>query len=95
MNTSAVAATPSIATRARPAHLPRRTFLRGLGVTLALPALECMTPALATAATPASPQRMLIIANNLGLLAQNFFPVDRGEDYAPVSYTHLTLPTKA
>ena len=95
MDTSAVATTLPTPTLARSAHLPRRTFLRGVGVTIALPALECMTPALATAATPASPQRMLVIANNLGLLAQNFFPVDRGKDYAPVSYTHLTLPTKA
>ncbi len=38
--------------------LPRRTFLRGMGVTLALPLLESMGPALtATAATPANPQR--------------------------------------
>ena len=26
-------------------HLPRRTFLRGLGVTLALPMLDSMVPA--------------------------------------------------
>jgi hypothetical protein len=38
--------------------LPRRTFLRGMGVTLALPLLESMIPALtATAATAANPQR--------------------------------------
>ena len=39
--------------------LPRRAFLRGAGVTLALPLLE------AGAAQP--PCRMLIIANNLGV----------------------------
>lgn len=39
--------------------LPRRTFLRGLGVTFALPLLDAMTPALtALADTPASPQRL-------------------------------------
>ncbi len=38
--------------------LPRRTFLRGMGVTLALPLLEAMVPALtATAKTAANPQR--------------------------------------
>jgi hypothetical protein len=38
--------------------LPRRTFLRGVGVTLALPLLEAMVPALtATARTAANPQR--------------------------------------
>src|ERR1700730_1667404 len=38
--------------------LPRRTFLRGMGVTLALPLLESMVPALtAMANTAANPQR--------------------------------------
>ena len=38
--------------------LPRRTFLRGMGVTLALPLLESMVPALtAMAKTAANPQR--------------------------------------
>jgi hypothetical protein len=40
-------------------HLARRTFLRGAGVTLALPLLESMVPAitplLLTAAAPARP----------------------------------------
>src|SRR5438128_661155 len=38
-------------------HLPRRTFLRGMGVTMALPLLDSMVPALTaqtkTAASPA------------------------------------------
>jgi hypothetical protein len=39
--------------------LPRRTFLRGAGATLALPLLDAMTPALtAVADTPASPARL-------------------------------------
>ena len=39
--------------------LPRRTFLRGIGVTFALPLLDAMVPALtAMAETPASPQRL-------------------------------------
>src|SRR3984893_12286416 len=38
--------------------LPRRTFLRGMGVTLALPLLESMVPAFtALANTAANPQR--------------------------------------
>ena len=41
-------------------HLPRRTFLRGVGVTLALPLLDAMVPALsALATTPAKPVRRL------------------------------------
>lgn len=40
--------------------LPRRTFLRGVGATLALPLLDAMVPALtALAATPAVPVRRL------------------------------------
>src|SRR5438093_4027838 len=40
--------------------LPRRTFLRGMGATLALPLLEAMVPAAtALAKTPANPVRRL------------------------------------
>ena len=40
--------------------LPRRTFLRGMGATIALPLLDAMVPALsAMAATPANPVRRL------------------------------------
>jgi hypothetical protein len=39
--------------------LPRRTFLQGVGASLALPLLDAMSPALtALAATPANPQRL-------------------------------------
>ena len=39
--------------------LPRRTFLRGLGTTLALPLLDAMVPAMtALAASPAAPARL-------------------------------------
>src|SRR6185436_18008094 len=37
--------------------LPRRTFLRGMGVSLALPLLDAMVPALTTAAAAARPVR--------------------------------------
>lgn len=65
---------PLIAGRA----MPRRSFLRGSGVTLALPLLECMTPVLKAAE---SPRRMLIIANNLGVLPKPFFPQGAGRGY--------------
>jgi hypothetical protein len=42
-------------------HIPRRTFLRGAGVTLALPFLDSMVPGLnALAASPASPKTRLV-----------------------------------
>ena len=59
--------------------LPRRSFLRGAGVALALPMLDCMRPLFARAAAP--PRRMLIIANNLGVLPRYFFPQTAGKDY--------------
>ncbi len=65
--------------------IPRRTFLRGLGVALALPALECMTPVFARAsarnAAPTTPRRMLVIVNNIGVLSKHFFPAQAGSDY--------------
>ena len=77
-------------------HIPRRTFLRGAGVALALPFLDSMTPAFAQARKPSSPlapgatpRRMLGICNNLGLLADQFFPVGGGRDYVPSPYLKL------
>ncbi len=63
------------------ARIPRRTFLRGIGVTLGLPMLECMLPRLSRATPPPAPQRMLLISNNLGILPKPFFPTRAGRDY--------------
>ena len=38
--------------------LPRRTFLRGMGVTLALPLLDAMAPALTAVAATTPPRRL-------------------------------------
>ena len=60
--------------------LPRRTVLRGLGATLALPFLDAMVPALsATAQTAASPVPRLgfIYAPN-GMYLPNFHPAGQG-----------------
>lgn len=69
---------------ARP--LDRRTLLRGAGVSLALPLLECMTPLFAQAKAPAPPRRMLFFANNLGVLPKHFFPTQAGRGYELSSY---------
>ncbi len=62
--------------------LNRRQFLRGVGVGLALPAMECMTPAFGRSASKVeAPRRMLIVSNNLGVLPQPFFPAKAGADY--------------
>ncbi|HEY3743059.1 MAG TPA: DUF1552 domain-containing protein [Bryobacteraceae bacterium] len=59
--------------------IPRRSFLKGSGVALALPLLECMRPAFGKTVEP--PRRMLLIANNLGVLPKPFFPEGAGRDY--------------
>jgi len=84
---------PRVVTRR---SLDRRRFLRGAGVGLALPFLDAMTPAFAAArkssnplAAGATPRRMLGICNNLGLLADQFFPQGAGRDYVPSPYLKL------
>ena len=64
----------------------RRTFLRGAGVSLALPLLEVMTPLRARAATAAPPRRMICINTTLGLHTPNLFPEQAGQDYALTPY---------
>jgi hypothetical protein len=59
--------------------VPRRTFLRGIGTTLALPMLDAMVPALAAA--PIAPPRFsfLYIAN--GVVQDQWTPKTTGADY--------------
>jgi len=71
---------PHIALRS----LPRRLFLRSTGAALALPLLECMNPVFAKAGQP--PRRMLMIANNLGVLPKHFFPQRAGREYTLSPY---------
>jgi hypothetical protein len=63
--------------------LPRRTFLRGMGVTLALPLLESMVPALtATAKTAANPQRRFgVVFVPLGERPGYWTPKNVGENF--------------
>ncbi len=68
--------------------MDRRRFLRGAGVALALPFLDSMASA-QTPAQSAKPRRMLGICNNLGLLADQFFPAGGGRDYVPSPYLKL------
>ncbi len=58
----------------------RRQFLRGAGVAVAIPLLEC-TSAEASEPSNEPPQRMLLISNNLGVLPKPFFPTTAGTDY--------------
>ena len=57
----------------------RRTLLRGLGATLALPVLDSMTPALSAAATP--PVRLAFIYHPVGMIMDKWTPKAEGENF--------------
>ena len=71
-------------------HLPRRTFLKNMGVTMALPYLDAMVPAGgAKGATPSDPTRLVCIeevhgqagCNALGATKFLFAPEKTGRDF--------------
>lgn len=70
------------------AALPRRAFLRGAGITLALPWLEAMHPTHCSVAAGESasqdqpPRRAVFCFFGLGLNGRDFTPADSGPDYA-------------
>jgi hypothetical protein len=72
-------------------HLPRRTFLRGAGVTLALPLLESMVPALTplrlTAAAPV--RRFVGIWHPHGAAPGYWSPLQEGRDF---EFSYITKP---
>ena len=57
--------------------IDRRSFLRGVGVALALPMLESR----ARGVQSQRPRRILAIGNHLGFYPQAFFPKEAGADY--------------
>jgi hypothetical protein len=71
--------------------LSRRAMLKGLGVSLALPALEAMSPVYGASA-PVSPKRMLLVCYNLGFIPEAFFPKEVGKDYRPSPYLEALQP---
>src|SRR5205823_658136 len=60
--------------------LPRRTFLRGLGTTMALPFLDAMTPALSAA--PQAPVRMAFVYHPVGMIMDRWTPKEKGANFA-------------
>ena len=64
--------------------VPRRTVLRGLGATLALPLLDSMVPALtATAQTPArAPLRFGVVYVPNGMVMQEWTPAQEGAGFS-------------
>src|SRR5579885_3688173 len=60
-------------------HLPRRTFLRGLSATVALPFLEAMSPALKAAAP--SPKRLGFVYFPNGAIMDQWIPKTDGTGF--------------
>jgi hypothetical protein len=67
-------------------HLSRRALLRGAGVTLGLPLLEAMTPALAAVPEAKKARRFVGVSMALGLHNPNLVPEGSGRDYKPSRY---------
>jgi len=61
--------------------LDRRTVLRGLGTSLALPFMEAMLPTRARAADLARPQRLQVFYTPNGMMMDYFVPKQAGFDY--------------
>ncbi len=59
--------------------LPRRTFLRGMGVALALPMLDAMTPALTPAAKPVVRLGFVYVPN--GVIMDKWTPLAEGANF--------------
>src|SRR6516165_4092458 len=65
-------------------HISRRTVLRGLGATIALPLLDGMLPSLAKAAAgprPRMPRRMAFLYVPNGIWMPDWKPKEEGTDF--------------
>src|SRR4051794_27773495 len=71
--------------------LSRRTFLRGAGVTMALPLLDAMVPLTVArgAAAPLPPRRMVAVCSGLGFHTPYLFPEQPGADYKSTPYLDI------
>ena len=71
--------------------IDRRSVLKGVGATMALPFLSAMNPAFAsTKKASKTPMRMIGVCHNLGFYPKNFFPEKAGKDYELTKcLTHL------
>src|SRR3954454_2892981 len=79
--------TPPVYINQRRSPLPRRTFLKGAGITLALPWLDAMSfgadslTAAGSIATAETPRRAVFCYFGLGLNGRDFTPAETGLDY--------------
>ena len=66
----------------RAPFIDRRHFLRGLGMSLALPAFDSLNVGFAATPSKPDPRRLICIGNHLGFWPGGFFPTAEGRDYA-------------
>src|SRR5262249_17439179 len=72
-------------------HLSRRTVLKGMGASLALPMLDAMTPALA-AASPKPPVRLAFVYVPNGIVMEDWTPKAVGREF---ELTRILKPLEA
>jgi Protein of unknown function (DUF1552) len=70
-------------------HLARRTFLRGAGAMVALPALDAMTPAFASSDASKSPVRLAFTYIPNGVILADWTPKVAGRDF---EFTRILKP---
>ena len=68
--------------------ISRRAALKASGIAIALPLLESMNPAIGQEHV-ASPKRMVLICNALGLHSASLFPKSSGREYERTEYLDL------
>ena len=73
-------------------HLPRRTFLKGLGTVVALPFLDAMVPAFAAPSSTKYPVRLAFPYVPNGMMMQYWTPQGVGKDF---EFTRLLKPLEA
>jgi hypothetical protein len=73
-------------------HLPRRTFLKGIGTAIALPMLDAMTPALALTNQAKAPARLSIVYVPNGIVMKEWTPRAVGKDF---EFTRILKPLEA
>ena len=72
-------------------HLPRRTFLKGMGTAIALPVLDAMVPAM-RAASAAAPVRLSIVYVPNGIIMKDWTPKTVGKEF---ELTRILKPLEA
>jgi hypothetical protein len=73
-------------------HLPRRTFLKGLGAAVALPMLDAMTPAFAGPALKQTPTRLAFTYIPNGVTLEAWTPAAAGRAF---EFTRILKPLEA